>query len=156
MIFAVLLAPLTRLMALLNNKVDGGNFGLRAWYFILIYFTPFDLSNGTSVSDFEWPWRSFVGAIHRTFVHILPHFNWQRAHAVPQRQLGFLSSSVKLHCYGRRTISGKLLAIGFAATIRLLSNYFDLLFTDVVYTTMDIEPTPVQGAVSVARGCRCR
>ena len=26
------------------------------------------------------------------------------------------------------TISGKLLAIGFAATMRLLSNYFDLLY----------------------------
>jgi len=35
---------------------------------------------------------------------------------------------VKLHYYGRRTISGKLLAFGFAATLRLLSNYFDLLF----------------------------
>ena len=38
------------------------------------------------------------------------------------------SSSVNLHYYGRRTISEKLLAIGFAATMRLLSNYFDLLF----------------------------
>ena len=38
---------------------------------------------------------------------------------------GFLSSSVKLH--GRRTISGKLLAFGFVGTMRLLSNYFDLL-----------------------------
>ena len=38
------------------------------------------------------------------------------------------SSSVKLHYYGRRTISGKLLAIGFAATMRLLSSYFDLFF----------------------------
>ena len=27
-----------------------------------------------------------------------------------------------------KTISGKLLATGFAATMRLLSNYFDLLF----------------------------
>ena len=35
--------------------------------------------------------------------------------------------TVQLHYYGRRTISGKLLAIGFAATMRLLSNYFDLL-----------------------------
>jgi len=33
-----------------------------------------------------------------------------------------------LHYYGRRTISGKLLAIGFTATMRLLSNYFDLLY----------------------------
>ena len=41
--------------------------------------------------------------------------------------MGFLSSSVKLHYYGRRTISGKLLVFGFVATMRLLSNYFDLL-----------------------------
>ena len=54
----------------------------------------------------------------------LPDFNWQRARAVPRRQLG-LSSSVKLH--GRRTISGRLLAFSFVATVRLLSNYFDLL-----------------------------
>ena len=47
---------------------------------------------------------------------------------IPERQLGFLSSSVKLHCYGRRTISGKLLAFGFVATMQLLSNYFDLFF----------------------------
>jgi len=47
--------------------------------------------------------------------------------AVPQRQLGFLSSSLKLR--GRRTISGKLPAFGFVATTWLLSNYFDLLFS---------------------------
>jgi len=56
--------------------------------------------------------QAFSSAIRRTFVQ------------VPQRQPGFLSSSVKLH--GRRTISGKLLAFGFVATIRLLPNYFDL------------------------------
>ena len=63
---------------------------------------------------------------------ILPDFNWQCARAVPERQLGFLSSSVKLHCYGRRTISGKLLAFGFVATMRLFSNYFDLLLLLVI------------------------
>ena len=36
------------------------------------------------------------------------------------------SSSVKLNYYGRRTISGKILAIGFAATMRFLSNYLHL------------------------------
>ena len=34
----------------------------------------------------------------------LPDFNRQRTRAVPQRQLGFLSSSLKLHYYGRRII----------------------------------------------------
>ena len=77
--------------------------------------------------------QAFSSAILRTFVpDFLPDFNWQHACAVPQRQLGFLSSSVKLH--GRRTISGKLLAFGFVATMRLLSNYFDLLyFTPVLH-----------------------
>ena len=56
----------------------------------------------------------------------LPDFHWQRARAVPQRQLGFLSLSVKLR--GWRTVSGKLLVFGFLATMRLLSNYFDLLW----------------------------
>jgi len=42
--------------------------------------------------------------------------------AVLQRQqLGFLSASVKLYYYGRRTISGYLLAFDFVATMRLLS-----------------------------------
>ena len=36
----------------------------------------------------------FSSAIRRTFCSILPDFNWQRARAVPQRQLGFLFSSV--------------------------------------------------------------
>ena len=82
------------------------------------------------LSYLKWPWRSFT--VCRPFqvqsvehlCSILPDFNWPRARAVPQRQLGFLSSSVKLHYYGRRTISGKLLATGFAATMRLLSNKF--------------------------------
>ena len=43
------------------------------------------------------PWlHAFSSVIRRTFV--------QRARAVPQRQLGFLSSSVKLRYYGRRII----------------------------------------------------
>ena len=42
---------------------------------------------------------------------IWPDFNWHRARAVPQRQLGFLSPSVKLR--GWTTISGKMLACGF-------------------------------------------
>ena len=43
----------------------------------------------------------------------------------------WFSSAVKLHYYGRRTISGKLLAIGFAVATRLLSNYFDLLLREI-------------------------
>ena len=60
------------------------------------------------------------------FYSILSDFNSQRARAAPQWQLGFSSSSVKLH--GRRTISGKLLVFGFVTTMQLLPNYFDLLF----------------------------
>ena len=48
----------------------------------------------------------------------------------------WFSSSVKLQYAGRRTISGKLLAIGFAATMRLLSNYFDLLFLFLYPSTL--------------------
>ena len=48
---------------------------------------------------------------------------------------GFLSSSVKLH--GRRTISGKLLAFGFVGTMRLLSNYFDLLLIKRLWKSMN-------------------
>ena len=62
------------------------------------------------------PVAAFSSAIRRTVVQYFTRF-----------LLFFLSSSVKLHCCGRRTISGKLLAFGFVATMRLLSNYFDLL-----------------------------
>ena len=90
------------------------------------------LTNATTVTDLERPWRSFpccrpfqVQSVEH-LCSILPDFNWQRDRASPQRQLGFLSSSVKLH--GRTTVSEKLLALGFAATMRLLSNYLDLLY----------------------------
>ena len=51
---------------------------------------------GASVNDLIWPWRSFASC--RPFqvqsvkhlCSILPDFYWQRACAVPQRQLGFL------------------------------------------------------------------
>ena len=49
---------------------------------------------------------------------------------------GFLSSSVKLH--GRRTISGKLLAFGFVGIMRLLSNYFDLLLSQVFSISINV------------------
>ena len=56
---------------------------------------------------------------------ILSDFNWQRARAVPQRQLGFLYQHSSISCgmwiTTIKTISGKLLAIGFAATMQLLS-----------------------------------
>ena len=94
------------------------------------------------LSDLKWPWRSFTSC--RPFQvqsvehlrSILPEFNWPHARVVPQWQLGFLSSSVKLHYYGRRTISEKLFEIGFGATMPLLSNYFDLLF----YLPKDVVP----------------
>ena len=52
---------------------------------------------------------------------------WQCVRSVICFLTVWFSSSVKLHHCGRRTISWKLLAIGFAATMRLLSNYFDLM-----------------------------
>ena len=45
----------------------------------------------------------------------------------------FYIGEVAMHYYGRRTIPGKLLANGFAATMRLLSNYF-VVVTDRVST----------------------
>ena len=60
-------------------------------------------------------------------------------------EINVFSSSVKLHYCGW-AISGNLHAIGFAATMRLLSNYFDLLsFLTAADTT---------GACDVIRGGR--
>jgi len=60
---------------------------------------------------------TFSSAIRRKFVQYVTRFQ--------------LIASVKLHYYGRRTISGKLLAFGFCfvTTMQLLSNYFDLLLS---------------------------
>ena len=70
--------------------------------------------------------QAFSSAIRQTFVQYFTRFQLTACSRGPLRQLGFLSSSAKLH--GRRTISGKLLTFGFVATMRLLSNYFDLLY----------------------------
>ena len=55
-------------------------------------------------------------------------FFWRRF-GLLSKFFDLLFSSVNLHYYGRRTISGKLLAVDFAAMMRPLSNYFDLLYS---------------------------
>ena len=91
---------------------------------------------GTSVGDLEWFWRSFPGS--RSFkvefvehlCSILPDFNWQRAHAVYQRQLGFLYYAVlysvwHLHSLGQSVLS-HLCIVSKCQNITLLTNYYFL------------------------------
>ena len=61
-----------------------------------------------------------------------------------------------LHYYGRRTISGKPLAIGFTATIQLLSNYFDLLFIGKKYSqfrALRLRACPVAATFDKSQWC---
>ena len=55
------------------------------------------------------------------------------------------SSSAKLQYYERRTISGKVHAIGFAATMRLLSNYSDLLLTSDACIPLEVHVSFSEG-----------
>ena len=58
---------------------------------------------------------------------------------------GFLSRSVKLH--GRRTISGKLLAFGFVATMQPLSKHFDLMYLYVEFSVNQLKTVVTGGAI---------
>ena len=72
--------------------------------------------------------HAFSMAIRRTFVQYFTRFKLTAGSHGPSVTAGLLVFISEVDCYVRRTISGKLLAFGFVATMRLLSNYFDLLF----------------------------
>jgi len=97
------------------------------------------LSNGTSVGDLKWPWRSFAGCrpfqvqFVKHLCSILPDFNWHRVRAVPLRQLGFLYQM--LFSLVSKMVELKENEKWFSVSViiywrrfGLLSIFFDLLF----------------------------
>ena len=82
--------------------------------------------------------QAFSNAIRRTLVQYFTRCQLTARLRGPSAT----ASSVKLH--GTRIISGKLLAFGFVTTMRLLSNYVDLLLSPSTQSNLVLHRSSVE------------
>ena len=85
--------------------------------------------------------QAFSSAIRRTFVQYFTRFQLTARSRGPSATAGLLVfiSEVALN-----KISGKLLAFGFVTTMRLLSNYFDLLLSPSTQVNLGLYRSSVE------------